>query len=109
KYQLLVAHVGPADLGQGGDSAVASADRCVRHHRCLAVGIDLGQEPLEAVWHRCVLAHPGPFRFGHQGALPPSTFSRAPVIPAPASEASSSAMAATSSTVFSRLIMESSA
>ena len=43
----------------------------------------------------------------HHDALPPSTFNRAPVMPAPASEASSSAIPATSSTVFSRLIIDS--
>ena len=45
----------------------------------------------------------------HHGALPPSTLSSAPVIPAPASEASNRAIAATSSTLFRRLIIDSSA
>ena len=43
----------------------------------------------------------------HQGEVPPSTFNSEPVMPAPASEASSTAIAATSSTVFSRLIIDS--
>lgn len=43
----------------------------------------------------------------HHGALPPSTLSRAPVMPAPTSLASSTAMAAISSAVLSRLIIDS--